>query len=73
VSDPLSEAVSGTIADHPDAVRRWRANEPGTWGYLAGQGVLAYRARLGRRLTEIERRQFWSALWAELERTKNRE
>jgi hypothetical protein len=73
VRDPLAEAISRTIASHPDAVRRWRANEPGAWGFLAGQGILAYRARLGRRLTETERRQVWSALWTELTREKNRE
>jgi hypothetical protein len=73
VSDPLAEIVSGSIAAHPDAVGRWRANEPGAWGFLAGQAVLAYRARLGRSLTDAERRQVWSTLWAELERTKNRE
>jgi hypothetical protein len=72
VTDPLAEAVAETLARHHDQVRRWHANEPGAWGFLAGQGILAFRARVGRRLTDAERRHLWTALWAELERTKNR-
>jgi hypothetical protein len=71
MTDPLAEAIATTLASHPDTVSRWRATEPGAWGYLASQGILAYRARLGRRLTEVERRQLWAALWAELERKQN--
>jgi hypothetical protein len=66
VTDPLAEAVAETIAANPEAVDRWRTSQPGAWGFLAGQGILAYRARLGRRLAEAERRQLWAALWAEL-------
>ncbi len=68
-NDPtaLAGAVDETLARHPDAVARWLAQQPGAWGYLAGQGVLAYRRRLGRRLGEGERRQLWAALWAALE------
>jgi hypothetical protein len=67
--DPLADAISSTLASYPEAVARWRANEPGAWGFLAGQGVLAYRARLGRGLTDVERRQLWASLWAALEHT----
>jgi hypothetical protein len=66
-TDPLAAAVAETIAAHPQAVERWRTNQPGAWGFLAGQGVLAYRARLGRPLSEIERRGLWATLWAALE------
>jgi len=65
-TDPLDEAVSATIRDHPEAVRRWLANEPGSWGFLAGKAVLDYRRRLGRTLTEAERRAVWSLLWGRL-------
>ena len=68
MTDPVGDAVDETISAHPDQVERWRANEPGAWGFLAGQGVLSYRKRLGRQLTPIERRTLWSALWAELVR-----
>ena len=66
VTDALADAVAATLASHPAAVERWRANEPGAWGYLAGQGVLAYRARLERQLTDVERRRVWAALWTAL-------
>ncbi len=70
MTDSLAEAVAETLANHPDAVERWRLNEPGAWGFLAGQGVLTFRTRLGRSLTNAERRQVWAALWAELERRR---
>jgi hypothetical protein len=68
--DPLREAVTETIESHPMEVRRWLANEPGAWGFLAAEGVLAYRRRLGRRLDGAERRLIWASLWAELERLR---
>jgi len=48
-------------------VRRWTENQPGAWGYLAGQGILAYRRKLGRRLSDGERHALWQALWFELD------
>jgi len=75
MTDPLSRAVSQTIAQHSDVVERWLANQPGAWGMLAGQGVLTYRELLGRKLDESERRQVWAALWAalqELRETRSR-
>ncbi|HEY3107569.1 MAG TPA: hypothetical protein VGL23_02375 [Chloroflexota bacterium] len=59
-----------TIAGHPEQVEAWLAERPGAWGFLAGQAVLRERERLGRRLTEPERRRVWAALWAELERLR---
>jgi hypothetical protein len=70
IDDRLTEAVAATLSRHPAAVRRWCANEPGAWGFLAGQGVLAYRDRLGRRLTDAERRRVWAVVWAALERSR---
>ncbi|MEK7874541.1 MAG: hypothetical protein AAB502_11885 [Chloroflexota bacterium] len=61
--NPLDEAVSATMQGHPEVVRRWLANEPGSWGYLAGKAVLDCRRRLGRGLTEAERRAVWRLLW----------
>ena len=66
-ADPLRRAVEETIAAHPEVVQRWIENQPGAWGFLAGQGVLAYRRSLGRRLDEAERRALWQALWTKLE------
>lgn len=70
MTDSLADAIAETISTHPDQVERWRSNEPGAWGFLAGRGVLAYRSKLGRSLTEGERRKVWAALWAELERRR---
>ena len=67
ITGALQDAVAETVRSNPAAVQRWLANEPGAWGYLAGQGVLAYRRRLGRKLTDDERRTLWAALWRALE------
>lgn len=63
----IEEAIAEVMAAHPEQVARWRRREPGAWGFLAGQVVLAYRRRLGRSPTDAERRQVWSAAWAALE------
>jgi hypothetical protein len=55
------------IAAHPEQVARWLRNEPGAWGHLAGQAVLHERRRLGRALTDAERRVVWASLWRALE------
>lgn len=55
--------MGDVLRDHPEAVARWLADQPGAWGYLAGHGVMAARRALGRQLTEEERREVWSLLW----------
>jgi hypothetical protein len=65
------DSARATIAAHPDRVAAWLRSPPGAWGFLAGQAVLAERARLGRRLTEPERRRVWAALWSALERLRD--
>jgi hypothetical protein len=60
--------AAAVLAEHPEPVGRWRRSEPGAWGFLAGQAVLLARRRLGRRLTEAERRAVWAATWAALSR-----
>jgi hypothetical protein len=62
----LREAVAEVLAAYPDRVSAWRASQPGAWGFLAGQGVLACRRRLGRSLTDRERRVVWDSLWRAL-------
>jgi hypothetical protein len=65
-SDPLHSAVSETIDGNPDLVQLWLRDAPGSWGALAGKGVLAYRRLLDRKLTDLERRQVWALLWESL-------
>lgn len=62
----MDESIDAVIALHADRVRAWLADQPGAWGYLAGQAVLAERRRLGRSLSERERRAVWQALWERL-------
>jgi hypothetical protein len=64
----MNESIDAVIARHPDRVAAWVVNAPGAWGFLAGQAVLAERGRLGRGLTERERRAVWQALWERLMR-----
>ena len=62
----MNESIEMVLRAHQAQVRGWLADEPGAWGYLAGQAVLAERRRLGRSLTERERRAVWQALWDRL-------
>ena len=51
------------VADNRLTVSNWKIGKPGTWGFLAGQAVLAVRIQLDRQLTDIERRAVWQYLW----------
>lgn len=61
------EIARATILANPERVRAWIENQPGAWGFLAGQAVLTCRRSLGRSLTERERRLVWQRLWLLLE------
>ncbi|GEM_PF-1089737 len=62
-AEQLREAIHLTIASNSIVVNRWLANDPGSWGFLAGQAVLACRHQAGRTLTDLERRMVWQELW----------
>lgn len=51
------------VTAHADLAAAAAEQRPKAWGALAARGVLAYRERLGRPLTERERREVWAALW----------
>ena len=68
----MEESLSAVIREHPERVRAWMRNEAGAWGFLAGQAVLQERRRLGRSLTERERRTVWQALWDTLTALRTR-
>ena len=65
--EPLDEAVRETIEANSETVAAWLKGEAGAWGPLAGKAVIAYRRRLGRALTDAERRQVWQELWQSLQ------
>ncbi len=62
-AEQLRQAIHHTIAGNSIVVNQWLANEPGSWGFLAGKAVLACRHQVGRRLTDLERRMVWQELW----------
>ena len=69
VDDAEIRAVAvETVRTWPDLALGTRTARPKAWGALAGHGVAALRARLGRQVTERERRELWAALWREAER-----
>ena len=68
----LDAVLERVMQDHPDRVGAWGRSEPGAWGFLAGQGVLAARRLLGRPLSAMERRVVWHRLWLLLERRRDK-
>ena len=68
VDDLILEVAQETVRTWPDLALGTRTARPKAWGALAGHGVAALRARLGRSVTEVERRALWAALWREAER-----
>ncbi len=68
MDDVISEVAPETVTTWPDLALGTRTARPKAWGALAGHGVAALRARLGRQLTDAERRALWTALWREATR-----
>jgi hypothetical protein len=67
--DVILEVAQETARKWPDLALGTRTARPKAWGALAGHGVAALRARLGRQVTDAERRALWTALWREATRT----
>ena len=70
--EQLDPVLARVVNENRGKVISWAVNEPGAWGYLAGQGVTATRHELGRTLTDQERRLVWRRLWWILEQVKAR-
>ena len=68
--DHLDPVLAGVIREHRDKVVGWIGDEPGCWGFLAGQAVAGCRKQAGRSLSEQERQLVWSRLWWILENIK---
>lgn len=66
--DVSLDQILANVADaHPERVDGWLRNEPGHWGFFAGQAVLAVRQLIGRRLEDPERRYVWHRMWLVLQ------
>ena len=61
----IQEVARITVKAWPDLALGTRTARPKAWGALAAHGITALRERLGRPLTDAERRALWTALWHE--------
>jgi len=68
MDEVILDVARETVRTWPDLALGARTARPKAWGALAGHGVAALRTRLGRRLTDAERRALWTALWREAAR-----
>ena len=62
----LDSLLTAVLAERADLVAAWLGDQPGSWGALAAQAILATRRALGRSLDERERRIVWQAMWDRL-------
>ena len=67
----LDQLLEDVAEAHLDRVDGWLRNEPGHWGFFAGQAVLAVRELIGRRLEEPERRFVWHRMWLVLQKRRS--
>jgi hypothetical protein len=65
MDDVIAEVARETVQTWPDLALGTRTARPKAWGALAGHGIAALRERVGRQLTDAERRALWTALWRE--------
>ena len=66
----LDRLLEGVADAHPDRVDGWLRNEPGHWGFFAGQAVLAVRDLVDRSLEDPERRYVWHRMWLVLQKRR---
>ena len=67
----IEQAVRLTIEGNASMVQKWVAGQPGSWGFLAGKAVIVCRQKMGRMLTDGERREVWHLLWNDLMKLKS--
>jgi hypothetical protein len=68
MDEVILDVARQTVRTWPDLAVGTRTARPKAWGALAGHGVVALRARLGREVTDLERRALWTELWREAAR-----
>ncbi len=66
----VDQLLEGVADAHPERVDGWLRDEPGQWGFFAGQAVLAVRTLIGRSLEEPERRYVWHRMWLVLQKRR---
>lgn len=71
--DALDEVLPAVLRDNAATVADWQAGQPGSWGKLSAQAILATRRALSRPLTDAERRIVWQRLWERLTATRSQE
>ena len=71
-ADAALDQLLENVADaHPDHVDGWLRNEPGHWGFFAGQAVIAVRDLIDRSLEDPERRYVWHRMWLVLQKRRS--
>ena len=65
-TDAAQDAVGRTIEEYPDVILKWKKNERGSWGFLAGRAVILCKQNLQRSLSDRESRDVWQLLWFSL-------
>ena len=71
VDAALDQLLESLADSHPDRVDGWLRDEPGQWGFFAGQAVLAVRNLIDRSLEEPERRYVWHRMWLVLQKRRS--
>lgn len=71
-NDVLDPILADVVKGNQDKVVGWLRDEPGSWGFLAGQAVSLVRGEAGRDLEDMERRLVWSRMWWWLEQVRAR-
>ncbi len=66
----MDPVLTSIVSQHKEKVVGWMRDEPGCWGFLAGNAVAACREHAGRPLADPERRLVWDRLWWFLENIK---
>lgn len=62
-AENLDALLLDLLRANREKVAAWLRDEPGSWGFLAGQAVIMVRRETVRPLTDPERRQVWQRLW----------
>ncbi len=66
----LDAVLAEVVVSNPDRLAGWMREEPGHWGFFAGQAVQTVRQLIGRRLQDPERRFVWHRMWLVLQEQK---